>query len=137
MSHYKKPFKCEVLTPAGQAMSVQAVSVVLPLADGELGVLADHAPLVAMVGAGTMKAALPGGQEETFFVSGGFAYMRGNELSVLAEDGASVNSLDPRKVNEELQQAQQMPADTPAQRRRRGEAVAIASAKLKAAQSKQ
>ena len=39
----EKSFKCEVLTPAGSVASAEAVSVIMPLVDGMMGVLADHA----------------------------------------------------------------------------------------------
>jgi F-type H+-transporting ATPase subunit epsilon len=136
MSSYKKEFNCEVLTPAGRAMSAKSVSVVLPLADGQLGILADHAPLVAMMGAGAMTAQGSDGKVDTFFVSGGFAYMRGDQLSVLAEESAPAGELDAAKVSAELEQARKLPADTPSAGKRRSEAIAVALAKLRVVQGR-
>ena len=136
MSSYKKQFNCEVLTPAGLAMSAGSVSVILPLADGQLGILAGHAPLVAMMGAGAMTAEGADGNVSTFFVSGGFAYMRGDRLAVLAEESAAVGDLDAAKVSAELEQARKLPADTPSARNRRSGAIAVAQAKLRVAQGR-
>jgi F-type H+-transporting ATPase subunit epsilon len=134
MSSYKKQFDCEVLTPTGRAMSASSVSVILPLADGQLGILAGHAPLVAMMGAGAMTTQAIDGSINTFFVSGGFAYMRGDHLSVLAEESAAAGDLDAAKVSDELEQARKMPTDSPSACNRRNKAIAVAQAKLRVAQ---
>ncbi|MFB3892187.1 MAG: ATP synthase F1 subunit epsilon [Phycisphaerae bacterium] len=129
----EKPFKCEVLTPAGRVTSASAVSVIMPLVDGMMGVLADHAPLIAKMGAGPLTIRQADNVVHRYFVAGGFASIRDNSLSILAEECQSVEKLNPAAAGEELSKAQALPAQTPAERQRRREAVAVASARLRVA----
>jgi len=133
---YEKIFTCEVLTPAGKAMSAEAVSAIVPLVDGLLGVLADRAPLIAEVGAGLLAVEEKGGARHEYFVAGGFANVRDNTLSILAEECEPIEKLDPGEADRLLQEAQSLPAENDAEKHRRRQATAVASARLNAANKK-
>ena len=131
MQVYHKQFRCEVLTPAGPVVKTEAVLARLPLMDGSLGVLAGRAPMMALLGAGPLEIQKPDGAEDRYFVAGGFAHVRGNSLSILAEQCTPVGELDHQAVTAEMETANGMPADSPEQRTRRRRALAVASAKMK------
>ena len=80
-----KTFHVELLTPQKQVLACQAVSVVLPVADGMFGVLAKHAAFAAALGSGTLTITAPVGLSR-YHVSMGAAHMRDNALVVLAEN---------------------------------------------------
>lgn len=131
MSNYQKLFCAEVLTPAGKVLGVEAVSAIVPLEDGLLGVLADRAPLVGKMGAGQLTIEQPGGVVHKFFVAGGFAHVGVNALSVLVEQCEPADKVTAEQAAEELKQAEALPIETGAQKERRRNAVAVASAKLR------
>ena len=85
-----KTFKCRVITPDGVVLDRSAVSVRYPAHNGLVGILADHAPMITLVGQGAMT--LRGEDEKVFFVDlkGGFAEVRDNALAILAEQAGPV-----------------------------------------------
>lgn len=91
-SQYTKLFCCEILTPSGRILGVDAVSATLPMADGMLGVLAERAPLIGELGSGLLTIEQPGGIVNRFAVKGGFAYVLNNGVSILAEEAAPVDT---------------------------------------------
>lgn len=91
-----KGYKLSVLTAEGELYRTRkAEFVVLPAAEGELGVLDSHVPLVVTLGEGTLRITQAGGAEDVLRVSGGFADIAQNregdtEVSVLADSGERV-----------------------------------------------
>lgn len=73
-----------VISPEAAVFDGEADSVVAPAFDGELGILANHAPLMTVLGSGvlTVKA---GGVARRFHVQGGFLQVVKNSVRVLAE----------------------------------------------------
>lgn len=72
-----------VITPERRVVAETTTSVVLPLHDGELGVLRDRAPLMAELGIGQLRYD-EGGKTRQVFVDGGFAQIADNRVMVLA-----------------------------------------------------
>ena len=54
----RRTFSVSVVTPEGPAFEGEAEMLIVPGADGEIGVLARHAPLVAMLKAGNTRVHL-------------------------------------------------------------------------------
>ena len=75
-----------VVTPAGEAISQPVESVVLPGAEGDFGVLENHARFLAPLKPGAMEMKLPGGNVEWAAVSGGFAEVSGQQVVVLVDE---------------------------------------------------
>ena len=73
-----------VISPEAAVFDGEADSVVAPAFDGEIGILANHAPLMTVLGTGvlTVKA---GGSVRRFRVQGGFLQVVKNSVRVLAE----------------------------------------------------
>jgi F-type H+-transporting ATPase subunit epsilon len=124
-----------VLTPSGKAVGVEVIGAVVPLADGLMGFLPGRAPLIAQMGAGELVLREGPNVTHRYFVSGGFAHMAHGRMSVLAEECQAASAVDPKMANELLEQAQALPTDDPAQRQRRKQAIAVAKARLKVAES--
>jgi F-type H+-transporting ATPase subunit epsilon len=135
-STYQKQFCIEIFTPEARIAGLDAVSVSLPARDGQLGILAGHSPLVAMMGAGVMFIVGPGGEETKYFVSGGFAHIREDAVTVLAEECLPTDWIDAEEAWQALQAAKSMPAETDEQWDARDEAVRRARTKFNLAQEK-
>ena len=127
-----KNFQLRVLTPEGAALSAEVSSLTVPAADGELGILANHAPVLALMSSGVMRYTDAAGQKREVFVSGGFLHVRTNEVILLAEEYAEISALDEEQTKAKLTKAQEMPADNNEARQRRSEAVKRAQAALNA-----
>ena len=76
----------ELVTPERQVMTADVHMVVVPGSDGEFGVMAGHAPFMTTLRDGELAVyRTPGAQPERIPVSGGFAEVGDNGLTVLAE----------------------------------------------------
>ena len=74
--------RCIVVTPEKAVLDQNAEMVVLPMIDGELGVLQGRAPLIGRLGAGELR--LKSGATVTrYFVEAGFVQVRSNVVTVL------------------------------------------------------
>ncbi|TCB95723.1 F0F1 ATP synthase subunit epsilon [Micromonospora zingiberis] len=61
--------------------------------EGELGVLPGHAPLLGQLAEpGQVRIKLPGGEQVTYDVSGGFVSVSGQGVTVLAESAAPASA---------------------------------------------
>ena len=80
-----KTFTCRVITPEGLKLQEQATSVKFPASDGLVGVLADHAPMMSIVGTGSLAVVARDGRKLFLPMEGGFVEIRDNVLTILAE----------------------------------------------------
>jgi F-type H+-transporting ATPase subunit epsilon len=84
--------------------------VVVPGSEGEFGVLAEHAPLVAMLRPGILTVIGP--QEQRFVVRGGFAEVNSQGLTVLADFAVPVEDLDHDMLASEIKNLEEDVADS-------------------------
>ncbi len=130
MDTNQRKFHLDVLTPEGAAVSVDAVSLIVPAIDGQLGVLGGHAPLLAMLGAGPMTVTDESRRRHRYFVAGGFVHVLADSVSVLADQCIPVEQLERGRAIAELDEAQRMEAPNEEAGVRRRDAVVAAKAKL-------
>jgi len=81
----ERRLRVAVISPVSAAFEGTATSVTAPAYDGQLGILYGHAPMVVLLGTGTLCVKSPVG-DHTFRVSGGFLQVVDNRVSVLAEE---------------------------------------------------
>ncbi len=77
-------FQCRVLTPAGEVLNRRALSVRYPAHDGQVGILANHGPMITLVGEGSLILRTPENRKWFLEMNGGFAEVRDNLLTILA-----------------------------------------------------
>ncbi|OQY26979.1 MAG: ATP synthase F1 subunit epsilon [Candidatus Cloacimonetes bacterium 4572_55] len=114
-----KSFQMDIVTPDKTALSREVTSLVVPAAEGYLGVLANHAPMMAELMPGRIQIKEPNGKKAIIVVSGGFMEVKDNKVSILAEsvdyiEEASVadfSGLDMRKAEEALKEAKKRLAE--------------------------
>ncbi|MBI5321967.1 F0F1 ATP synthase subunit epsilon [Bradyrhizobium sp.] len=86
-------FQLSLTSPEKLLFEEQVDQVDLPGAEGDLGVLAGHAPIVALLRPGLITASA-GAERETFVVLGGIAEFSNERLTILAEFAAHIAELD-------------------------------------------
>lgn len=112
-------FHCSVVTPQAPILEAEVVQAILPASDGQIGILARRAPLLAKLGHGALRLDLANGQQRRFFVSGGFAQMKGNQLAVLSDEAVPAEEIDRAAAEAALREAQALRGETPEQAGRR------------------
>ena len=79
------PLKVRVVSPEKIVFEGEASAVVAPAWDGQVGILPSHAPMLALVGAGTLSVERPGGGTDAFYVAGGVLKVERDQVTVLTE----------------------------------------------------
>lgn len=100
----------ELVSPERLVYSGAVTEVIVPGSEGEFGVLAGHAPFIAMLRPGilTIKG---DGAEKRLFVRGGFAEVNASGLTILAEQAKPVEEIDMDLLNAEIKDAREDVAD--------------------------
>ena len=78
-------FSFELVSPEKLLVSGDAEIVTIPGTEGDMGVLANHAPVMTSLRPGMVGVKLADGKEDTYFVRGGFADITPSSVTVLAE----------------------------------------------------
>ncbi|MGQ0682040.1 F0F1 ATP synthase subunit epsilon [Bradyrhizobium sp.] len=86
-------FQLSLTSPEKLLFEEQVDQVDLPGAEGDLGVLAGHAPIVALLRPGLVTAS-SGAERETFVVLGGIAEFSNEKLTILAEFASHIAEFD-------------------------------------------
>src|SRR5262245_14405426 len=123
---------CAVVTPEQTALETKAEFVALPLFDGEIGIAANHSPLIGRLGYGEMRIKA-GGQTQVYYVDGGFVQVADNVVAVLTNRAVPARSIDAAAAEARLQAALQKPAGTPELMGIRDRQIAQARAQLRTA----
>lgn len=84
----------ELVSPEKLLLSQDVELVVLPAAEGDLGVLPGHSPVISTVRPGTISVFKGGNVEERIFVAGGFLEVTQSRCTVLAEEAEKVSDID-------------------------------------------
>src|SRR6201996_1351804 len=89
-------FHFDLVSPEKMAFSGEVDQVDVPGVEGDFGVLAGHAPVVAAVRPGILTV-MSGGSKQKIIVLGGIAEISEKGLTVLAETATSIDELDRAK----------------------------------------
>ena len=123
---------CTIVTPEQTALETKADFVALPLFDGEIGIGANHSPLIGRLGYGEMRIRA-GGQTQVYYVDGGFVQVADNVVAVLTNRAVPAKNLDAASAELQLQAALQRSANTPELMEIRERQVAQARAQIRTA----
>ena len=100
----RKTFSLSVVTPEGAAYEGEAERLIVPGADGEIGVLARHAPLVAMLKAGEIRIKT-GGEWQSFAAGPGYFKVQRDRAIVLVDDAVRAEEIDVEQARREVEEA--------------------------------
>ncbi len=134
MVDHKGEVHCEIITPDRRVLDIQVTSVILPAHDGQIGILRGRAPLVCKLGIGAVRLG-HAGQERRLFIDGGFAQVRGNNVTVLTPSALEPDQIDSHAAQAALRAALDMPITDEASWTARSNAIARAKAQIKIAAS--
>ena len=88
-------------------MSAEADMVVMPGSEGDFGVLAGHAPVISSVRPGVIEVHDEGKETERIFITGGFAEVTEQGLTVLAEEAIPVAEMKRDDLEKRLKNAEE------------------------------
>lgn len=103
--------RCLVVTPEETALETEADFIALPLFDGEIGIAPLHSPMIGRLGFGEMR--IRNGETTTaYYLDGGFVQVVDNVVSVLTNRAVPATNLNVTAAEEQLEEAQQRPANS-------------------------
>lgn len=100
-------FTFDLVSPERRLASLDASAVEIPGADGNMTAMAGHAPTITSLRPGIMRVT-HGGQTDEYVVSGGFAEISADSVSVLAERSVKREELDQDTFNAFIEDAKAM-----------------------------
>ncbi len=100
------PLTLEIVTPESRVYSDTIDTVVIPTADGEVGILPGHIALLTQIEHGELRVT-KNGVTQFLAVSGGFAEVEGDRVHVLAEFAIDEEKIDENAVEAALKRAEQ------------------------------
>jgi F-type H+-transporting ATPase subunit epsilon len=83
-------FKLELVSPEKLLLSRQVEMAVIPAAEGEMGVLPGHSPMIVTLRGGVIRVTENGQVTDRLFVGGGFAEVTPDRCTVLADEATPV-----------------------------------------------
>jgi F-type H+-transporting ATPase subunit epsilon len=122
--------ECVVVTPERTVFDEVVEFVVLPLYDGELGILPHHSPLIGRLGYGELRTRV-GGETRHYFVDGGFAQVRDDVVTVLTNRAIPAAAIDPAAAAAELEAAFARVATTEHDQAEKAKAITRARAQIR------
>jgi len=98
--------RCEIVSQDRMVYEGDADIVLLPGAEGEMGILPNHAPLLTTLQYGIITVR-SGAVEEYFTVAGGFAEIQPEIITILADAAENVAEIDISRADEARRRAEQ------------------------------
>jgi F-type H+-transporting ATPase subunit epsilon len=97
----QRTFDLSVVTPEGAVFEGEAQMLIVPGASGEIGVLARHAPLVAMLKAGEVRVRADG-EWHSFAAGPGYFKVHQDRAIVLVDDAVRAEDIDVEEARREV-----------------------------------
>lgn len=108
------PLKLEIVTIERQVFAEQVDMVIAPGAEGELGILPQHASLITALQEGELRVKR-GTEEQSFAIGGGYLEVLDDQVTVLADSAERAEEIDVARAEAARKRAerllQQGPAD--------------------------
>jgi len=106
-------FEVEILTPEGEVFSGEVSQVSTRTAGGEIGILANHAPLLAALKPAELRLyeGDTGGEPRRYAQAHGWLQVFGNHARLLVEEAIPPEDLDAAALKEQLADAEQRLAE--------------------------
>jgi F-type H+-transporting ATPase subunit epsilon len=122
-------FKFELVSPERVVLAGEAEQVLLPGSEGDMTILAGHAPLISTLRPGVLNIGLAGATVARIYVRRAFAQVEPDRLTVLAETAMDISELNGQTLSAELSAAESdlASAKTDEQRRIANAAISMLS----------
>ena len=99
-------FLLELVSPEKLLLSRQVEMATIPAVEGEMGVLAGHAPMIVALKGGVIRVRDNGAETEKLFVAGGFAEISAERVTVLADEATPLAQLSRASAEAKLAEAE-------------------------------
>ena len=106
MADERRRFEVSLVTPEGPAYEGEAEMLIVPGDAGEIGILARHAPLVAMLRAGSTRVHVQQNEVLEFATGPGFFKVEQDRALALVDDAIDVREIDRDRAQRQLDEAQ-------------------------------
>ncbi len=97
-------FTLEVISPDRTILKVNAIEVVIPSYEGEIGILKDHIPLITFLRPGLIK--IIDETNKILFVEDGTVEFVNNNLLILTSTAQELSNFDKASINQILNEAE-------------------------------
>jgi F-type H+-transporting ATPase subunit epsilon len=104
-------FQLEFVSPEKLLLSRPVEMALLPAADGEMGVLPGHAPMIVALRGGVISVREGGTETEALFVPGGFAEITPTRVTILADEATPVAQLSRADAEQRVREAEKALTD--------------------------
>ena len=99
-------FKIDIVNPEKSFFtSEEAIEVIIPAYEGEMGILSDHISTISFLKPGILKV-INKSSDDTFFIEDGIAEFKDNCLSILTSSIYNLNELTRVKAEEIIKAAE-------------------------------
>jgi len=99
-------FKVEIVNPEKPFLSKEdAIEVVIPAFEGEMGILKDHISIISFLKPGVVKI-FSKSKEENYYIEDGIIEFKNNNLSILTSSIFNIEDMDKNKIEELIKQAE-------------------------------
>lgn len=96
----------ELVSPEKLLLSRPVEMATIPAAEGEMGVLPGHAPMIVALRGGVISVREGGQVTERLFVGGGFAEITAERVTILADDATPVADLNRAEAERRITEAE-------------------------------
>lgn len=100
-----KAFNLEILTPERVFYRGECLSLIVPITDGMLGIMANREPITASLTNGEAYYTKPDGEKILFSISGGMIDVENNTAKVLCEYALLPEEIDEERERQEMENA--------------------------------
>ena len=107
MSPDEHMLSVEVLTPEGEVFNGDVKQVSTRTAVGEIGILANHVPILAALEPTELRLHLSDSEIERYAQAHGWLQVFANHALILVEEAVPPDQLDPARLRDQLQDAEQ------------------------------
>jgi F-type H+-transporting ATPase subunit epsilon len=102
---------CDIVSAEKNIFSGLVEMVVAAGSLGDLGIAPGHAPLLTALIPGPVKLTLSGGEEEVFYVSGGFLEVQRNTVTLLTDTATRAGDVDEAAAIKAMEDAEKAMAN--------------------------
>ncbi|MEY4588379.1 MAG: hypothetical protein RL497_455 [Pseudomonadota bacterium] len=102
-----KTIRCNIVSAENEIYSGDVELLIAASTEGDLGVGFGHSQLLAALKPGPVRVLKSGGEEEIYYVSGGFLEVQPNVVTVLADTALRADDMDEAAALEAQKTAQQ------------------------------
>jgi F-type H+-transporting ATPase subunit epsilon len=106
------PLKLDIVTIERQVFSDEVDMVIAPGAEGELGILPQHASLITALNPGELRIKR-GPEEQVFAIGGGYLEVLSNQVTVLADSAERADEIDIARAEEARTRAERLLEEGP------------------------